>query len=262
MSVSVEDLAEGLGHSIEPARLDPLAVSVTGSLSDEEKSFGPILILWMALALFIQGSLWLTGFRGTDLKLAIDQGAARVESQFIGEVGDDVIRKAVRTQRDTLPFWTVIAFLGDFLGEPAWLGVRALGVATAFAAVAALMGRPIGYDRALVSCAWAQGLWIAGMALRAGLMIGLKRREVETSAVLLLPVGSYPAWLWLTLRQVDAFAMLGWLVVGPGGLRRGQVRFLGSLLICGGFWLFESVLRVGFGLLVGAGMRLSVWQGS
>ena len=74
----------------------------------------------------------------------MEKGAARVESLGIGEIGDDLIRKSIRTQRDTLPFWTVLAMLGDFLVEPVSLAVRALAVATAFGALAALTGRSVG----------------------------------------------------------------------------------------------------------------------
>lgn len=228
---------------------------------EDPPSFGPTLLAWMALVLLIQAAVWFAGPRTTALAVAVEEGAARAESLFIGEVADDVIRKAVRAQRDTLPFWTVMSFLGDFLGEPFLVGARALGAATAFAAFAALMGRPIGYDRALADCARAQGIWVLGMATQAALMIAMRTTEVETSAALFVPPGECPAWLWLSARQVDFFALVGWAVIGAGGVRRGQVGPIGAFLVCGGFWLAEGTVRVGLGLLLGAGARLSVTAG-
>jgi hypothetical protein len=228
---------------------------------DEAAGFGAVLGLWMALTVLIHGGLWLTGFPRSGLAGAVEQGAARAESQGAGEIGDDLIRKAVRTQRDTLPFWTVLAFLGDFLVEPVALAVRALAAATAFSAVAALMGRPAGYDRALADAAKVQGFWVLGLAVRAGLMVALRRPEVETSAALVLPDGSYPAAAWLAARQLDAFALAGWLALARGASRRGQVGVPAALAVCGGFWLAEAALRVGLGLITGAGMRLAVTTG-
>jgi hypothetical protein len=265
MAATVEESRESArGHdeaaplAAPPAHDGPAPEREREDEPDHEPAFGAILVAWMALTLLIQGSLWFTGFRTTALSMAVEQGAARAESRFIGEVGDDVIRKAVRTQHETLPFWTVIAFLGDFLGEPAWLGARAILAATAFASVAALMGRPIGYDRSLAACATAQGIWVASLALRAGLMIALRRPEVETSAALFLPAGAYPAWLWLILRQADAFALVGWFVMARGGIRRRQVGWWAAFAVCAGIGLLEAAVRVGFGLVVGAGMRLTV----
>ena len=133
--MSVTELEEQQ-HSPGPTRERPA--------TEEVPSFGPLLLVLMALTVAIHGSLWVTGFRDNGLNAAVEQGAARAESLKIGEVGDDLIRKAVRTQHETLPFWKVLAFLEDFLAEPMGMAVRALAVATSFAAAAALVGRPIG----------------------------------------------------------------------------------------------------------------------
>jgi hypothetical protein len=232
----------------------------TGRAAGEEGAgFGSILLLWIGLTVLILAALWLTGFATSDLAGAVEQGAARAESIGIGEVGDDLIRKAVRSQHDTLPFWTAITFLGQFLGEPVILAVRALAVATAFSAAAALRGRPIGYDRALAACAAAQGFWVLGLAVRAALMMALRRHDVETSAALFLTSGRWPASVWLTLRQLDAFALVGWLVMASGGIRRGQMGRFGAAAVCLSFWAVEAAVRVGLVLGLGAAIRLTIF---
>lgn len=224
----------------------------------EPHRFGPVLALWVAAAVVIQGGLWLGGFRTTDLTTAVDQGAARVEALGVGEVGDDLILKAIRSQHKTLPFWTVLAFLGDFLAEPTALAARAVVAATAFSAVAALRGRVIGFDRALGGCAAAQGFWVLGLAVRAALMVGLRRGDVETSAALFLPPGAYRALVWLGLRQLDAFVLLGWAALALGARRRGQVGWPEAVVLVVGLGLAEAAVRVGLGLLMGAAIRLAV----
>ncbi|MFO0951707.1 MAG: hypothetical protein U0835_11280 [Isosphaeraceae bacterium] len=226
--------------------------------AEDAPGFGRTLIVWMLLTVALNGLLWTTGFRTNGLGIAVEQGAARAEATRIGEASEDQIRKAVHTQHDTLSFWTVLALIGDFVCEPALLGLRALAMATAFAAAAALVGRPIGYDRALAECAVAQGFWVLGLGVRAALMIGLRRTEVDTSALLLMPPGSYPAPMLLGLSQLDAFALLGWWAVGRGGVRRGQVSVLTALALCLMFWVCESAVRVALGSFLGASMRLSL----
>ncbi|MFO0910813.1 MAG: hypothetical protein U0794_21150 [Isosphaeraceae bacterium] len=260
--------AMGLEFEPEPTHEAVMAAQLTEaprpaitSHEPEEPRFGALLSLWMGLTVVILAVLWITGFTSTRLITAVEQGAARAEWRFVGEVGDDLIRKAVRTQHDTITFWTVLAFLGQFLGEPLLLAVRALAVATTFSAVAALMGRPIGYDRALAACVAAQGIWVLGAAVRAALMIGLRQVDVETSATLLLPAGTYPAWMYLIIAQADLFALIGWSVMAWGGIKRGQVGPVGALLICLGCWTLEAALRVGVGTVVGAAMRLSLMPG-
>lgn len=226
--------------------------------AEEGPGFGSVLLLWMGLTVLTLAALWMTGFASSGLVSAVEHGAARVESLSVGEMGDEVIRKAVRSQKDTLPFWTAVTFLGQFLGEPLALALRALGVATAFSALAALLGRPIGYDRALFECSAAQGFWVLGLMLRAGLAMSLRRADVDTSAALFLTPGTYPAWLWLTLAQLDAFALVGWVVLARGGVRRRQVGVAGALAVCLAFWAVEAGVRVGLGAVLGAAERLTV----
>lgn len=227
--------------------------------SDSEPAkFGPALALWMAVTVLIHGGLWAAGFRTVALGTAVEQGAARAEALRVGELGDDLIRKAIRTQHDTLPFWTVLAAIGDFLAEPAALAARALAAATAFSAVAALRGRGVGYDKALADCSAAQGFWVLGLAVHAALMVALRRGDVETSAALFLPPGAYPAAVWLGLRQLDVFALVGWSVLASGARRRGQVGWLGAVAVVVMLGLIEATVRVGAGLTMGSVMRLSV----
>jgi hypothetical protein len=226
--------------------------------SEASPRFMPSLALWTVLTVVTLGGHWVAGFRTRGLIEAVDRGAARVESFRVGELNDDVIRKTIQTQRDTLPFWTLLALLGDFLVEPAALAARALAAATAFAAIAALRGRPIEYERALAECSAAQGFWVAGIFVRAVLMVALRRDDTETSAALLLAPGLYPAYLDLALRQLDVFAVIGWSTMASGAVRRGQVRWPGALFVTLMLAGFEAAARVCVATILGAGMRLSV----
>lgn len=224
----------------------------------ESRRFGPVLAFAMGLVVLLNGVQWAVGFRPSVVSGAVELGVAHAETRRIGEVGDDLIRKAIQTQRDTLPFWTTLAALGDFLAEPLALAFRALGVATAFSALAALVGRPVRYDRALAECAGAQGFWVLGLAVRVGLGLALGRTDVETSPALLLPAGTYPAALVLALRQLDPFVLLGWFALARGAWRRGEANLVVALLVCGFLWCGESATRLALGLFVGSAMRLDV----
>lgn len=227
----------------------------------DSPQFGLILALWVALVLGLNGVIWLGGFRTGALAEGIEQGAAQVESRGIGEVSDDLIRRAIETQHKTLSFWTTLAWLGDFLVEPLALVVRALAAATLFASVAALVGRPVRYELALNQCATAQGLWVLGLAVQAALMIALRRGDIETSLTLLLPQGIYSAAVWLALQQLDLFVVLGWGVLARGAWRRGQVNLAAAVAICLVLWLVEALIRIAIGLVLGAGARLTIAPG-
>jgi hypothetical protein len=218
--------------------------------------FGLTLPRWMMLVVALQGLVWAFGIRATALAVAVEQGAARIETRGIGEVGDDVIRKAIRLQRASLAFWTTLAVLGDFVVEPLALAVRAVVVAVVLSGLAALVGRPSRFGPALAECSAAQGFWVLGLAVRVALMLALRRTDVETSLALILPPGSYPAPMWVALRQVDAFALLGWIALARGGRRRGQVNLATAVLVCTLLALGEAVVRIGATLVIEAGMRL------
>jgi hypothetical protein len=233
------------------------AAATTGKLSGTPRP-GSVLALWIALTIALHAALWVTGFEPKGLADAVGQGAARAEASGVGEVSDDLIRKAIKVQRASLPFWTTLARLGDFAVEPALLAGRAITVATLFAAAAALTGRPIGFTAGLTGAAWVQGFWVLGLAVKVGLMIGLRRPDVETSLALLLPPGRYPAALVLLARQADPFLILGWLALALGGWRRHQVNLATALVLCLLLASGETAVRLACGLITGAGMRLSV----
>jgi len=102
---------------------------------------------------------------------------------------------------------------------------------------------------------------VLGLAVRVALMIALGRPEAETSATLLLPPGTHPATLWIALRQLDAFAALGWLAMAAGAWRRGQAGLPGALFVCAGLAVTEAILRIGAALVLGAGMRMTLIPG-
>lgn len=233
-------------------------VSHAPGKAEQFRRFGPVLALWMILIVLLNGVQWVVGFRPSALGEAVEQGAAHAETRKIGEVGDDLIRKAIQTQRDTLPFWTTLALLGDFLAEPLALALRALGVATVFSALAALVGRPVCYERALADCAAAQGFWVLGLAVRVGIGAALGRIDTETSPALLLSPGTYPAALVLALRQLDPFILFGWFALARGAWKRGEANAVVALLVCGVLWCGESVTRLALGLSIGSAMRLDV----
>src|SRR5947209_15687567 len=97
--------------------------------------------------------MWVSGARSSALAEAVEFGAGRVETRGIGEVGDDVIRKAIAIQQNTTSFWTVLALFGDFVVEPLSLALRAGTVAVLFGGIALLRGRPGAFSVAFSGCA-------------------------------------------------------------------------------------------------------------
>lgn len=219
---------------------------------------GRWLVLWMALAIGSQGVAWLSGVKPLALAEAVERGAARVESEGIGERREDDIRKDIRLQRASRAFWTALALLGDFAVEPLGLALRALLVTTIFASLAALVGRPPAFERAWAESAAAQGYWALGLAVRAALMVLLHRPDVESSPVLLLPPGTYPAAMVVGLRQLDAFAVLGWFSLARGAWRRGQANLVVAFTVAGLLWATEAIVRLSVILLIEGGMRRSI----
>jgi hypothetical protein len=216
------------------------------------------LALWVCLTVGLEGLLWRSGARGLALSEAVEQGAARIEARSFGEVSEHQVRKAIRAQHATLPFWTTVALLGDFLFEPLSIVARPLFVAILLAAMAALVGRPGQFNAAFGACAKIQGVWVLGLAVRVVLMLALRHDDAETSLALALPSGTLPALALLAARQVDAFALWGWAVMALGGWRRGQANLAVALLTCALPALAEAALRLNIGLMVGAGMRLAL----
>jgi hypothetical protein len=210
----------------------------------------------MVLTAGAHGALWLSGWRSLALAEAVEQGAALTESRRLGEVHDDTIRRSIRTQRDTLPFWTALTLFGDFVVDPLALGLRALALATIFSALAALSGRPVKFTASLAWCSAVQGIWVLGMAVRLGMIAYLRDPEAQTSLTLALPAGTYPAPVWVALQQFDLFVLVGWFALGWGAWRLGQVNVAGATIVCGLAWSLESVSRIAWTLIIESGMRL------
>ncbi|RUL88983.1 hypothetical protein [Tautonia sociabilis] len=222
---------------------------------------GPRLVGIMAAIVLIQAIGWASGLRGGALARAIESGAARVERRAVGEVSESDVREAIAAHRDSLLFWAALAAVGDFAVEPVAPVARVVLAASGFAAIAALRGRPIRFNELLAGAASAQWLWVIGMATRVGLASATGRSDIDTSAALLMPPGSYPAASWVALRQVDPFAILGWMAVGRSGWRLGLVGPISASGICLLLWAAEASLRIGAELLCGAAMRASLVPG-
>lgn len=216
------------------------------------------LLLWMSLWILIQTVSWGSGIPRVRLESAIEQGAAEVERRTIGEVDDDEIREAIATQRATFPFFRALMFLGDFVCGPLGLAIRCFAAAVLFSGLAAMAGRMVGFAQALDQNAGAQGYWVAGLAVQTLLTISLRRAEVETSATLLLPSAATSTTTWMILRQLDAFALIGWISLARGAWSRGQTSILGAGVGMLLLWAIEASLRSSVGLLLGAWMRLSL----
>jgi hypothetical protein len=232
----------------------------TGGRSTAEPRFGTILCAWMLLVVALNGARWVAGFRPVVLAAAVEHGVHRIEADGKGEMGDEIVRKAIRTQRDSLPFWSVVLLIGDFAIEPFALALRAVAAAIGFTAIAATTGRPIRFERAASDCARLQGFWVLSLAVRVGLMIGLRRGEddLETSLGMFLAPGTYPAATWLFIRECDVLALLGWASLAAAGRRRGDANLVAAVVLCAGMGLVETGLRAAAGLVVGSAMRLSL----
>ncbi|MBM4091392.1 MAG: hypothetical protein FJ276_18500 [Planctomycetes bacterium] len=217
-----------------------------------------VLWLWMALVCLSHGVLWATGTRQFLLAEAVEEGAAQVERRTRGEESEDVIRKEIRLQRDTLVFWRVIAAISDFVVAPLALAMRALIVAVAFSAVAATFGRPVRFAHGLAESMVYQGIWVAGIVLSSVLILVLQVTRVETSVLAFMPPGSYSGPLWVALRQVDGFAAIGWFCLAWSAWRRGQSNLAVALAVCVMLALLEAAVFASASLLVNLSMRLTL----
>ncbi len=215
--------------------------------------------MWMALVVVLHGAVWMTGVVQHDLVQAVEKGAAAVEQRMLHEESDDVVRKAIQTQRDTLRFWTVIMALGDFLVAPLSLVVRVFAAAISFSALAALTGRPVRFPAAVGECVVWQGVWVLGLAVEVVLMLVLGRRHVETSALIFLPQDSFTAAQWTTLQQLDFFAVLGWLGMAWGACRRGQTNLFAALAACLVLAGTGAYICSNASLLVNLSMRMTLF---
>ncbi|MCU0960063.1 MAG: hypothetical protein MUF48_08140 [Pirellulaceae bacterium] len=235
------------------------SVPQAGSPDFRTPHWGWMLSVWIALTIILRGVFWTTGIPDYRLIQAIEQGAARVELHAAGEENVDVIRKSIELQRDSLAFWTVLAALGDFVLDPLWLGLRALSVAVALSAVAAMTGRPARFPAMMSEAVAWQSVWVFGLACRVAWMFILQRGDIDTSLALLMPERIYGAREWVLFQQVDLFALVGWMGLAWGGVRRGQANLLVSLLVCGFLAVLESQVYASCSLLLNLGMRVALF---
>jgi hypothetical protein len=228
---------------------------------NEQPKWGAVLAGWMAATIVLQGMIWTTGVKDYDVADAVERGAGKVEERQKGEDNEDVIRKGIKLQRDTLTFWTVITLIGDFFFAPLMLFVRPLMVAVAFAAVAAASGRGVRFPVVMSDCVGWQGVWVLGLLVQVVLMLALWRAHIETSILVFLPAGEYSARTWVILQQVDCFAIVGWFGMASVGWRRGQTNRLMAVLVCLFLWAIELTVVSSASLVVNLGMRSSLMPG-
>ena len=228
-----------------------------------EPRFVAVLCVWMSLIVALNGARWIAGFRPVLIAAAVERGVEKIEAAGRGETSDDLVRKAIRTQRDARPFWSVLHAFGDFLITPCMLAARAVIVAIGFSAIAAMTGRRLQFERALSDSAWIQGYWVLGLAVRVGLLFWLRRGEddLDTSLGLLLPPGTYPAATWVLLRECDVLALAGWGSLALSGWRRGDANLVAAVFLCSTLGCFEIGVRTAVGLVLGSAMRLSLAAG-
>jgi hypothetical protein len=236
--------------------------SSSGPSTNEKPKWGTTLAVLMAATILLHGIVWVTGVKDYDLADAVERGAGRVEERQKGEESEDVIRKSINLQRDTLPFWTVITLIGDFLFAPLALVVRPLMVAVAFAAIAAATGRVVRFPVVMSDCVNWQAVWVLGLGVQVILMLVLWRSHIETSVLLLLPPGEYRANTWVMLQQLDCFALLGWLGMASVGWQRRQANWIMAVLTCLFLWGVEMMVVSSASLVVNLGMRSSLMPGS
>jgi hypothetical protein len=223
--------------------------------------FASRLILWMTLIAGLQGVLWITGYKQSALREAVEQGAAEAERRAVGETDEETIREKIRTQQETLPFWTALAAIGDFLMQPLLLACRAALAATLFSALAALFGRAVRFDLAMAECVGCQLFWVLEVAAGVFLTLVLRQGTVDTSLVLLLPPGSYSIITWTLLRQFGFFTILGWLAMAWRARQREETSLSAAIAVCVLLALMEMILRGSVALLIGAQMRLALPTG-
>ena len=196
-----------------------------------------------------------------DTEPVVQRLLKRAEIEGQADDNEETIRERVRTQQDTVPFWTALTMVGDFVLDPAMLALRAAVVATIFSALAAMFGRTIRFDLAMaesVSCQW---LWVLQAAITVTLTLALPNKSIETSLVLLLPSGTHGVVSWVVLRQLGFLIVLGWFALAWCGWRRGETGLPSALVWCISLAATEAAVRTALVLLVGAQMRLALPMG-
>ena len=241
------------------SRQQPTSGTQPNEVGGDAPAWGWLMVVWMALVAVLNGAAWTTGVVDYDLAQAVENGAAQVERRELHEESEDVVRKAIQTQRDTLTFWTVITALRDFLVAPLALVLRVFVVAITFSAVAALSGRGVRFPATVAECVAWQGVWVLGLAVEVVLMVVLHRPHIETSVLMFLPQASFTARQWSALQQVDCFAIIGWLGLAWGARRRGPANLLVAVIVCFVLAATEAYICYGTSLVVNLSMRMTLF---
>ncbi len=205
-------------------------------------------------------SLWCNGIRQQDLRDAIEIGAASIDDNAKGDVEEDQIRESIRLQRQSEEFWSTLAILGDFIIEPIYPALRALIVTVAFASVAAVFGRPVGYGVALADNMSWQIFWAAGIGLECAMRI-LISPDAENSLAVFMPAKEYPAATALALAILNPFAICGWLAIGWTTWKRKQANWFLVILLILMIAGMEVGIRSRVLAMMGALMRLAIGVG-
>lgn len=177
-----------------------------------------LIVLTIALSNL---SLWCFGIRQQEIFDAVEQGAAVVEENMIGEIDEEQVRDAIRMQRKTFGFWSTLLMLGDLVFAPLSPVLRAIIVTVAFSAAAALCGRPVGHGVALAENITWQTFWAAGAGLEALMRIAVSA-NASISWVVFMPANEYPASTVHQLAILNPLALCGWVAMGWFAWKRRQ----------------------------------------
>jgi hypothetical protein len=221
--------------------------------------YGGRLSLMVVLVALSSAALWCFGIRQQQILDAVEQGAAVIEERTIGDVEQDEIRESIQTQRQSIPFWSTLAILGDLVIEPMAPVFRALVLTIAFSSFAALFGRPVAYGVALADNVTWQWFWVAGVVLDSMLKIVVSPAAAN-SLLVFLPAKEYPANTVITLAAVNPLAICGWLVVAWAAWKRKQVNWFLALFIVLVLALTEASIRGSLLATMGALVRLTIVQ--
>ena len=218
-----------------------------------------MLAVWMSLVVILNGIIWTTGVPDYDLAEAVEKGAARVEQRSVGEDSEDVVRKSIQLQRDSLSFWTVIRAVGDFLGGPVmdcFTGIGRGRGAECGGGGQWPAGAVSGGDEAMRGLAGCVGSGTDSPSCAHAGPPSVGYRDLRRAPV---AAARLAAREWVLLHQIDCFAMIGWLGMAWSACRRGQTNLYVALLTCFVVAAIEAPIRGSFWLLVNLGMRLTIF---
>lgn len=216
---------------------------------------GKLSVVVLAIAL-ANLSLWCFGIRQQEIFDAIEEGAAVVEKNTIGEVEEDQVREAIRTQRRSFQFWSTLWMLGDLVLGPLSPVLRTIVVTVAFSAAAALLGRPVGHGVALAENAGLQAFWGAAAVLEATMRLVISP-DATVSWLALMPPDQYPASAIAQLTVLNPLAVCGWCAMGWFAWKRRQANWFVAGMIILVLALMEASVIGSLQSTMGSLMRLS-----